>query len=283
MEAGGDAEPAQARLARDWSELTFDALTSVFAKLGAVEVLMGAGLVCHPWLAAAKEPSLWRYLNMTKHNKVVKEMCSSGARDVLCAMAKEVVDRSSGQLEVFVGEEFVDDDLIKYIGGRAPSLKILHLTSCCTVLNEGFVEAINRFPLLEELKLSACENIVGCATYEAVGKACRNLKRFEVAKYMPLAYTPYSIERERDEYNSDCDAAHGIATMRGLRSLQISHNNLNDEGLAAILDNCPYLESLDLHCCGIAVVDDAMRAKYAGVKMAGVFRDYAQVLSYYIL
>jgi hypothetical protein len=98
MQAGGDVEPAQARLARDWSELPLDVLTSVFAKLGPIEILMGAGLVCLPWLAAAKEPSLWRHLDMTSHNNVVKEKIRSGAIDVLCAMAKEAVARSSGQL-----------------------------------------------------------------------------------------------------------------------------------------------------------------------------------------
>ncbi|CAO2209980.1 unnamed protein product [Urochloa humidicola] len=262
MEAGGDSEPAQEPLARDWSELPLDALTSVFAKLGAVEVLMGAGLVCHTWLTVAKVPSLWRYLDMTKDNNVVKEMCRSGARDLLCAMAKEVVDRSCSQLEVFIGEEFVDDDLIEYIGGRAPSLKILHLTSCFTVLNEGFVEAINRFPLLEELKISACENIGGRATYEAVGKACRNLKRFEVAKYTALP----------------CIIARGIATMRGLRSLKISHSKLNNKALAAILDNCPHLESLDLHFCLNIFMDDAMRAKCAGVKMGVASRSCPGIL-----
>ncbi|CAO2187198.1 unnamed protein product [Urochloa humidicola] len=118
MEARGDAEPAQAPLTRNWSELLLDALTLIFTKLGAVEVLLGAGLVCHSWLFAAKVPSLWRYLDMTKDNNVVKEMCRSGARDLLCSMAKEFVDCSGSQLEVFIGEEFVDDDLMKYIGGR---------------------------------------------------------------------------------------------------------------------------------------------------------------------
>jgi hypothetical protein len=49
-------------------------------------------------MARRKEPSLWRHLDMTSHNNVVKEKIRSGAIDVLCAMAKEAVARSSGQL-----------------------------------------------------------------------------------------------------------------------------------------------------------------------------------------
>jgi hypothetical protein len=52
------------------------------------------------------------------HNNVVEVRRRSGGRDVLGAMAKEAVDRAGGQLEVLLGEEFVDDDLLKYIGGR---------------------------------------------------------------------------------------------------------------------------------------------------------------------
>jgi hypothetical protein len=33
-------------------------------------------------------------------------------------MAKVAVDRSGGQLQVFVGKRFVDDELLKYIGDR---------------------------------------------------------------------------------------------------------------------------------------------------------------------
>jgi hypothetical protein len=64
MEDVGDAEPAQATLARNWLELPLDALALVFTKLGVVEVLKGAGLVCHSWLDTAKVPYLWRYLDM---------------------------------------------------------------------------------------------------------------------------------------------------------------------------------------------------------------------------
>ncbi|XP_044430145.1 uncharacterized protein [Triticum aestivum] len=45
--------------------MPLDALACVFAKLGAVELLMGAGLVCCSWLHASKSPELWRAVVMS--------------------------------------------------------------------------------------------------------------------------------------------------------------------------------------------------------------------------
>jgi hypothetical protein len=116
--------------ARDWSELPLDALVSVFVKLGAIEILMGAGLVCRSWLQAAELPELWRSVVMACH-KVVDNIVDVDDdtvraspvepkinRDVLCAMARVAVDRSRGQLEVFVAMRFVTDQLLEYIGNR---------------------------------------------------------------------------------------------------------------------------------------------------------------------
>ncbi|CAO2164104.1 unnamed protein product [Urochloa humidicola] len=270
MAAGGDAGPSRPPPAsRNWSELPLDAITSVLAKLGAVDVLMGAGLVCRSWLAAAEEPSLWRHVEMLKVNKVVEKNLRCDETGVLCAMAKKAVDRSGGQLEAFVGEEFVDDDLLKYIGGSAPSLRVLHLTSCPNILNEGFMEAMNKFSLLEELKLFACKSIGGRATYEAVGKACKNLKHLEVVKYN-YGKCDYYYDEDEDEaieLNYDEDEACGIAKMHGLRSLKISCSNLTNKALASILGNNPHLESIDLCYCSRIDMDDAMRSKCAGIKV----------------
>ncbi|RLN04984.1 hypothetical protein C2845_PM13G05050 [Panicum miliaceum] len=141
------------------------------------------------------------------------------------------------------------------MGGGAPSLKVLRLISCFHICNDGFVEAISKFPLLEELNLSTCKSIGGRATYEAVGKACRNLKQF-VAEQDFSTYGKFGQ-----------DEAYGIATMRGLRSLKISCGELDSEAMVAIFDNCPHLESLDLLCCYNVVMDGAMRAKCVRIKM----------------
>ncbi|TVU03117.1 hypothetical protein EJB05_51353 [Eragrostis curvula] len=106
-------EAPQAPGARDWSELHVDALSLIFNKLGPIEVLMGAGLVCHSWLDAAKSPDLWRSVDMSNHKTLEKI-----GGNALCAMGKVAVDRSCGQLETFVGKWFVTDTLLKYIGDR---------------------------------------------------------------------------------------------------------------------------------------------------------------------
>ncbi|XP_044396954.1 F-box protein SKIP19-like [Triticum aestivum] len=128
--------------ATDWSLLPLDTLASIFVRLGAVEVLMGAGLVCRSWLEAAKLPDVWRAVDMEKHEVVVRK-----SSVVLRAMAKAAVDRSGGQLRVFAGRFFVTDELLQYILERSPSLTTLRLLSCPR--SKRLLNVIRESPLLE--------------------------------------------------------------------------------------------------------------------------------------
>ncbi|TVU43173.1 hypothetical protein EJB05_09618 [Eragrostis curvula] len=242
--------------ARDWSELHPDALSVIFTKLGAIEVLMGAGLVCHSWLHTAKLPELWRSVDMSNH-KVVEKM----ADNVLCAMAKVAVNRSCGQLETFMGKRFVTDDLIKYIGDRAPSLKGIRLISCY-ISSVGVVGVINKFPLLEDLEFSLCSKVYGKYVFEAIGKSCTQLTRFICCEGEGHIFED---SFEEDAFSNDREAM-GIATMTKLNSLQFFGSSMNNSGLAAILDNCPNLESLDIRYCFNIKMDDALQAKCAGIR-----------------
>ncbi|XP_047080003.1 F-box protein SKIP19-like [Lolium rigidum] len=134
---------------RDWSLLPLDALSLVFVRLGALEVLRGAGLVCRSWLDAAKVPDVWRVVDMENH-----KMMLTKNSDALQATAKVAVDRSSGQLQLFAGSQFVTEELMQYIVERSPLLSTLRLVSCRKVLGERLSAVIRESPLS---KLSSLE------------------------------------------------------------------------------------------------------------------------------
>ncbi|KAF8775013.1 hypothetical protein HU200_005062 [Digitaria exilis] len=101
-------------------------------------------------------PELWRSVVMVRKIK----------SDALLAMAKVAVDRSSGQLEVFVGKVFVTDELLKHIGN---SLILMG----SDVTNGEVATILDGCPHLELLHLRGCFNIV---VNDALRARCAGIK-----------------------------------------------------------------------------------------------------------
>ncbi|TVU43211.1 hypothetical protein EJB05_09658, partial [Eragrostis curvula] len=141
---------------------------------------------------------------------------------------------------------------------KAPALKSLRLIYCYDVCQEAFMEAIRKFPMLEELELSLSSNVNGAA-FGVVGESCPHLKRFRLNKKIFIGLEGGGFDRD--------DEARGIAKMHELRSLQLFNCEFTDTGLTAILDGCPHLESLDIRRCFNVTMDaTAIRAKCAMMK-----------------
>ncbi|KAF8775007.1 hypothetical protein HU200_005056 [Digitaria exilis] len=263
-----DVPAPEAASVRDWSELPLDALALVFGKLGAIEILMGAGLVCRSWFEAAKVPELWRSVDMA--DDVVVHI----DKVMMCAMAKVSVDRSGRQLEVFVGKrlsrerererererdiQFYKSSVIKFVNvttHRSPALKVLGLMSCRGVSNKGLSEVIAKFPQLQDLMLVRCNNVRGRDVFEAIGRACPQLNRFRLAKSMKVSM-----------FQLCKGEALGVGAMHGLRSLALVSTDVTNDELAFVLDGCPHLEILDLRTCYNIFVDDPLRARCAAIK-----------------
>ncbi|RCV29700.1 hypothetical protein SETIT_6G033200v2 [Setaria italica] len=249
-----------AAVARDWAGgLGTDALLAIFRRLDHVDVLLAADNVCRSWRRAAREePTLWRRITMRGHEGIARRLNRGG-------MACEAVRRAAGQCEAFCGEYAGDDGFLMYLIEQAPCLKSLRLISCNYVSNEGFTEPVKKLPLLEDLEVSLCDNVGGyyaCGSdrrsdvFEVVGEVCPKLKHFRRSNKL------FDV---RVWWNKD-DDVQGIATMHGLRSLQLFGHALTNEGLETILDGCPHLECLDIRHCFNIDMDEALHLKCAGIK-----------------
>ncbi|KAJ8758660.1 hypothetical protein K2173_000381 [Erythroxylum novogranatense] len=216
---------------RNWLDLPPDVTASILLRLGAIEILNSAQLVCSTWHALCKEPSMWRSIDM--HN-----LGALWALDYdIDKMCLHAVDRSSGGLIDINIEYFGTDVLLHQIVDRSRHLKRLRLVSCSEISGEGLSAVAAKAPLLEELEISYCS--FPKETVEDVGRCCPLLKTFKL-----------NCQGCRGVYSDSDEEALAIAeNMPELRHLQIFGNQLTNNGLQAILDGCPHLESLDLRQC----------------------------------
>ncbi|XP_041026884.1 putative F-box/LRR-repeat protein 23 [Juglans microcarpa x Juglans regia] len=218
---------------RNWLDLPREVTESILKRLNVIEILTSAQKVCLLWRNICKGPSMWRTLNMAYVQKNSWDMPYD-----LENMCRHAVDLSCGQLvEIKVGS-FCTDNLLKYITESSSELKYLGLSRCYEISGEGFREAAANIPLLEELELSYCSWTQNLK--EAIGGSCPHLK---------------SLKLRSEVYWGDpfkgCDlSAVAIAeNMPGLVRLHLVGNKLTNDGLQAILDGCPHLQSLELWRC----------------------------------
>ncbi|XP_061370033.1 F-box protein SKIP19-like isoform X2 [Gastrolobium bilobum] len=216
---------------RNWLDLPRDVVSTIFMKLGAMEILINVQRVCSVWRNISKDPLLWRTIDM--HN-------SGDLNDIdydLGIMCRRAIDYSSGLLLDINIEYFGTDDLLHYITHSTSHLRRLRLACCFSISDEGLCEVAKNLAQLEELDISISN--LSSDPLEAIGRSCPHLKSLK-----------FNMESYRHPHmECDEDALAIAQTMPELRHLQLFGNKLTNDGLLAILDGCPHLESLDVRQC----------------------------------
>jgi hypothetical protein len=114
-------------------------------------------------------------------------------------------------------------------------LKRLRLVKCYAISDKGLSGVAAKLRLVEELDITY--SLLSKEALEAVGCCCPYLKSLK-------------FNNERQNYRVCDEEALAIAeNLPELRLLQLIGNQLSNDGLQAILDGCPHLESLDLRQC----------------------------------
>ena len=111
-----------------------------------------------------------------------------------------------------------------------------------------------KLPLLEELDITISS--LSEETIEAVGCRCPHLKSFK------WNHDEYRLP----DIQCDDEAVAIAKNMPELRHLQLIRNRLTNDGLQAILDNCPHLESLDLRKCFNVTLSGDLGRRCARIK-----------------
>ncbi|XVE94243.1 hypothetical protein REPUB_Repub01dG0264800 [Reevesia pubescens] len=216
---------------RNWLELPLDVTASILSRLGAFEILTSAQNVCSQWRNICKDPLMWRSIDMHNFSELLDMDYD------LEKMCFHAVDRSCGHLLDINVEYFGSDELLNHIAERSSHLKRLRLVLCSNISDEGLSEAALKLPFLEELEISYCS--ISKDALETIGRCCPLLKSFK-----------FNVQGcRRFHFESDDEALAIAQTMPELRHLQLFGNKLTNDGLQAILNGCPYLESLDLRQC----------------------------------
>ncbi|XP_058746258.1 putative F-box/LRR-repeat protein 23 [Vicia villosa] len=220
----------------NWLELPRDVTVNILLRLNTVDIITRACQVCSLWWNICKESSMWRTIHITNvsysrynHVDLVKICCNA-------------VGRSCDQLEEINIKYFGTDDLLQYISDR--------LVECQGLSEEGFINAVKKLPLLEELAVSLDNQSLSMDCLEIVGRHCARLKS--------LRYCSNS----RDSFDLDDEAFAIAKTMPGLHHLKLSGDlELTQHGVLAILDGCPLLETLDLQQCCCLFISEALEKR----------------------
>ncbi|KAI3709987.1 hypothetical protein L2E82_39760 [Cichorium intybus] len=248
------AEPSSAKKeSPNWLEMPHELMVNVFQRLPTVEILNSARKVCTTWLKICKYPAMWKVINMLQ-----RPVDRWGWDSRLEALTKEAVDLSRGELIDISIDWFGTYELLDYIVRRSSKLKRLCLLSCLRIRDCALSQAVKRVPQLEELHLS--ETIVNAQEIEVIGQNCPQLKSFKMNKV-------YS--------DSVDDQSLAIANnMPELRHLELIENEITNDGLEAILNGCPHLQSLDVRMCHYLDLDG-----YLGKMCMELIKDFKHGLT----
>ncbi|KAL3643693.1 hypothetical protein CASFOL_014508 [Castilleja foliolosa] len=217
-----------------WIELPRDVTENILSRLRPVEILENAQYVCTTWRSVCNEPSIWRVIDMKI--SLIEDHDIFFIHNIACRRA---VDLSQGELLNINIEFFGTNDLLHYISKRSSRLKRLRLKYCDYISGEALRASFKNFPELEELQLFFMSRITA-EHIEGISISCPNLKSFTFIK-RSSRFAPLEID---DSY-----ALTIAKIMPNLQHLCLIGNKLSNEGLEAILNGCPKLESLDLRKC----------------------------------
>ncbi|XP_042002488.1 putative F-box/LRR-repeat protein 23 [Salvia splendens] len=213
-----------------WTELPEDLMENILQRLSSEEILKSVEKVCTTWWRACKNPALWRVVSVD-HRR-----CTPFQFEYVVRAAARRGQAQLVELKLYtVYSRVYCCAVLSHVAQRASQLRRLTLSELETTF---FTRDLHNFPQLEELHLFV-NQLLKLPQFETIGVSCPMLKSFTYAcwyDYLDFAQFAQIITK----------------TMPNLRHLRLFVREMKVDGLEAILDGCPHLESLMLpQSCGL--------------------------------
>ncbi|XP_058746359.1 putative F-box/LRR-repeat protein 23 [Vicia villosa] len=246
----------------NWLELPREITMNIFQRLCTLEIVTSASVVCPLWWDICKDPLIWRTIDMV--TGITTDMFTDPSQSKsyfeylsrLEKICRYAVNRSCGHLKDIYIKKFGTFDFLIRIAKSASHLRSIRLEKCYEIPTAEIYEVVKIQPFLEELDIFHCYDYAQTThLFEFIGQSCPLLKS--------LKFSPTMEEVD----NKSDDGAFAIAnTMPMLRHLTILNNGLTNNGLLAILDGCPLLESLDIRGCVHVDLDGSLNERCKQIK-----------------
>ncbi|KAJ9566036.1 hypothetical protein OSB04_002002 [Centaurea solstitialis] len=241
------------RQKRDWLQMPDEIMGAmILQRLDPIEILLSIQKVCRNWGRICKDPAMWKVIDFDYYSSISNTKNDFGyssyisypkndfdyysyisyTKNYFEKLCKQAVHRSCGELIHIRLRGFGTDDLLDHISRCSSKLNCLRLTSCYDITVRGLSNALKRLPHLETIQLYYFD-FRKKEDIEVIGRSCPLLKSFKMWTMMSAG----------DVY------AHAVAkSMPALRHLKLI-GIMDDDGVRAILNGCPHLESLHLCRC----------------------------------
>ncbi|PWA65398.1 F-box domain, Leucine-rich repeat domain, L domain-like protein [Artemisia annua] len=196
---------------RNWFDIPSDIMADILSRVGTIDILENAQLVCTAWRIICKNnPDVWRVIYMENY-------WDPKARPALRQMCEEAVNRSQFGLVDIAMVDFCDDDLLFYVA----------YSDYLTDISVETIRSVGRHCLMLEILKMNIERVVFS-------------DRETTEDYYELKH----------KIHTDTAIARAIGkNFCQLKHLELIRNYMTNRGLKAILDGCPNIELLDLRQC----------------------------------
>jgi hypothetical protein len=243
---------------RPWADLQHDLLVMIMSRVGLPDLLSGgATRACSAWRASARDPLVWRRVDLRDWAVLTSarrrlaagdgEAAAAGRGRVplqaaLCSVLEIVVRRAAGRMEALLLPEFADEEHLLFLAQRNPNLHYFSLPATCITYDQ-FRKAIDKLQFLKGMAVD--EGLINHDVLSHVHQCCPDFLELKV----------FALYVDEEMASIICNS------LPRLKKLEIPNSDMSCAAIIKFLDCLEELEYLDISGYETSAISSAVLQK----------------------